>query len=344
MNKKVKLLVLNAFDMGGIERATISMANCLRSLGVDVEIVSLYKNESSFIIKDNIKVLPQNLNDYEKLSFYLNELNGNEITISMYDRISIYLDIIQIIKMKNNIVIAYQHADYEAHSFKVRFLRRIFYFKNNAVVALTEKDKNLYLNKLSNKLIKKIPNILDPEESIVNKKISERDLDIIAVGRLDPIKRFEDVIYISETIQCNTKIFGHGPDEGRLKSIAKDKRILCGSSSQIFKEMLNAKILLVTSFRESFSMVILEAMSMGCIVVSYDCPTGPAELIDDGINGFIIPNGDKDKMKDKCIEILQGNIDLNEISNNAINFSKKFYPEKIGMLWLDLFKEVENVN
>ncbi|WP_318519186.1 glycosyltransferase [Photobacterium leiognathi] len=340
---KVIFFVLNADDMGGIERATFSLSDALKNKGYDTKIYSLHKNDNSFFCRDDIIYLNNDKSDFSKLYDYINTSYENDIIISTYDRISIMLIWISILKRKKIKLIASQHADYYAHSSVVRYLRKIAYSRCDAIISLTEKDKCLYNENISNENIFNIGNILKKDDVSIN-DFSNRNVDIIAVGRLNPIKRFEDVISIANITNYKTEIYGSGDDLNRLLALCNNDKIFQGSTPDIYSKMANSKILLVTSIRESFSMVILEAMAMGCIVVSYNCPTGPSELIKDGFNGFLIKNGDVNAMKNKCIDIIENKIDVNLIQSNAIKFVDNYTPEKIANKWISVLTGVENVN
>lgn len=340
---EIIFLVLNADDMGGIERATFSLSDALKNKGYKTKIYSLHKNANSFFCRDDIIYLNDNKSDFSKLYDFISTSCEDDIIISTYDRISIMLIWISILKQKKIKLIASQHADYYAHSFVVRYLRKIFYNRCDAIISLTERDKYLYNKNVNNKNIYNIGNILKKENVNIN-DFSNRNVDIIAVGRLDPIKRFEDVISIANITNYKTEIYGSGDDLNRLLALSNNDKIFQGSTPDIYSKMANSKILLVTSIRESFSMVILEAMAMGCIVVSYDCPTGPSELIKDGFNGFLIENGDVNAMKNKCIDIIENHIDVDLIRSNAIKFVDNYTPEKIADRWTSVLKSVENVN
>ena len=341
---KVIFLVLNADDMGGIERATFSLSDVLKNKGYETKIYSLHKNDNSFFCRDDIIYLDSSKSDFFKLYDFISEsYKKDDIIISMYDRISIMLNWISILQINKIKLVANQHADYFAHSILVRFLRKISYSRCDAIIALTEKDKSLYCDNINNKNIHNIGNILKIDDVNI-KEFTNRSIDIIAVGRLDPIKRFEDVVSIFNTTQYKTEIYGSGHDLNRLLSLSYNDDIFKGSTSNIYSKMADSKILLVTSIRESFSMVILEAMSMGCIVISYNCPTGPSELIKDGFNGFLIENGDVNAMKNKCIDVMENKIDVDSIRINAIKFANNYTPEVIANKWISILKSVKNVN
>ena len=69
-----------------------------------------------------------------------------------------------------------------------------------------------------------------------------------------------------------------------------------GFSSQLHEEFASSSLYVMSSRKEGFPMVLLEAMSVGLPVVSYDCPTGPRDIIREGVDGYVVPDGDGDAL------------------------------------------------
>lgn len=340
---KIYVLVLNACDLGGIERSSFTLVNTLKNSGYDAEIVSLHENAEIHIdANEQYRLLPGK-NEVHKLWDFLKKLPPDTVLISAYDRISFYLSLLRKFTKKRFMLIAHQHADYYAHKPRVRFLRKYSYRLGcDAIVCLTKKD-NEYYSKWFSKVYT-IPNILDVNfaTDAVNETIAIRPVDFVAAGRLHQIKRFTHFLKLHDYIKnyrgVTSKLFGHGEEyEHLLSSSPSAAEVLSGKSSDIFRDFQKSKFLIVTSERESFSMVIIEAMAAGCVVVSYDCPTGPAELIDNGVNGFLIENGDLQALKEKCLTLLDDHQLCDYISKNAVASSKKFYPDAVVNSWKKVF-------
>ncbi|EJI6645811.1 glycosyltransferase [Escherichia coli] len=339
----ISIIVLNVCDLGGIERSSFTLAKNLRKAGHNVELVSLYENnEVALNSTERYRVL-KGSNEFVKLKKYINTLDESTIIISAYDRLSFIISLIFFFSNKKNKLIAHQHADYFAHSLKVRFLRKIAYkIGCDAIVCLTNVDFKLY--KKWHKKCYVIPNILDTDfiTNEIHNDFSTRETDFLAGGRLHPIKRFEDFIKLHDDLtkknSLSFKLFGHGSDYHRLCNISSSaNKVIQGSTKKMFVEMQNSKFFIVTSHRESFSMVIVEAMAAGCIVISYSCPTGPGEIITDGYDGYLIPDGDYSSLYKKCSELLQNEQELIQVSENAKITAQKYWPENVIKKWDSLF-------
>jgi glycosyltransferase involved in cell wall biosynthesis len=339
----ISILVLNACDLGGIERSSFTLVKTLKKSGHLVELVSLYKNDDAYLSdNEDFRVLAGK-NELSKIFKYIKNLDEDTIIISTYDRFSFLISILRFFIKKKITLIAHQHADYYAHRYRVRLLRKLAYKAGcDKIVCLTQKDSIFYRKWFDDVTV--IPNIFDAKVN-TNKYIpviADRNTDLLAAGRLHAIKRYTDFIKLHETIHksrlIKSKLFGHGEEYEKLKAlspIAKD--ILKGATKNIFDEMIDAKILIVTSLRESFSMVIVEAMAAGCVVISYDCPTGPGEIITDQKDGFLVQNGNFNALYEKCMFVL-GNKDVAEkVSLEAQLTARNYYPDSVVKKWNDLF-------
>lgn len=102
--------------------------------------------------------------------------------------------------------------------------------------------------------------------------------------------------------------------------------------------MLKSSLFLLTSKSESFSLVLVEASSLGIPCISFDIDVGPREIIKDGKNGFIIKDRNKELMKKKILEIMNSRDVRNEIGNNAKINAEKYYIENVVNEWKKILK------
>ena len=88
-----------------------------------------------------------------------------------------------------------------------------------------------------------------------------------------------------------------------------------------------------SSISEGFPNALLEAMSFGCVCISTNCPTGPNIIIDDNINGFLVPLDDEDFYSQILNKIMSDDLNRNKIGELAIDKSKNFDIDSIIKDW-----------
>jgi N-acetylgalactosamine-N,N'-diacetylbacillosaminyl-diphospho-undecaprenol 4-alpha-N-acetylgalactosaminyltransferase len=190
-------------------------------------------------------------------------------------------------------------------------MQNLFDFKNEKKVIYNMFD--FYkIHKLSNECIKNFN--FDNDKSY-----------IISVGRLIPLKRNKDLIYVLSKLNENIEILfiGDGEERNNLISLSKELNVFrrthfLGWVDNPYKYIKCSNILVCTSETESFGNVIVEAMICGIPVICTKCG-GPEEIIDKNINGFLVDIGDVKKIIEKVNLILN---DL-ELSNKFILNAKE---------------------
>lgn len=124
---------------------------------------------------------------------------------------------------------------------------------------------------------------------------------LLAVGKLQPAKGYSDLIDSFRTIRAagpaRLAILGQGPDRNALEALvasaglSQDVRFL-GFDANPYRWLARATVFVHAAHWEGFPNVLVEAMACGAPVVSTDCPSGPAEILTDGRDGFLVPVGD----------------------------------------------------
>lgn len=157
---------------------------------------------------------------------------------------------------------------------------------------------------------------------------------IISVGRLAEPKGLP---YLLDALKIANKknpiyliIIGMGEEEERLKKIAKkigiNNRVdFIGFKRNPFKYMAKTNLFILSSIWEGFPNVLLEAMVCRTPVVSTDAPYGPSEIIEDGVNGYLVPVADSTQLAEKILYVLE-NLDKqdNVIREARQTIEKKF--------------------
>lgn len=194
-----------------------------------------------------------------------------------------------------------------------------------------------------------VPNPIDLDLIAKQKMVSipEKYADIgriiIAVGRLHAVKGYDRLIeafaIVSKTYPGKLVILGEGDERQRLESIITglglNLRVLMpGAVNNPFAWMTRADALVLSSHSESWGMVILESFACECPVVSFDCETGPREIIENRINGLLVKNGDILGLANAITEVTNNSELRGQLIRNGLKCAKKYSVSEIAPLWL----------
>ena len=225
------------------------------------------------------------------------------------------------------------------------YFRRFAAKHSDAVVVLTEKDKQNYQQNIpSKKPVYVIPNPSERHEYTYN----TASKTILSAGLLLPIKGYDKAIEAAAMVLPKHPgwkwvICGEGPERGRLEMIIKEHGLeyqitLLGTVQNMEKQYQNAAFYVMTSQMEGLPMVLLEAKSWGLPIISFDIMTGPSDIIRDGVNGFLVPANDVEKLAEK-IELLISSNELRvQFSSQSMLDIDKFDFERIEERWKEILK------
>ncbi len=218
--------------------------------------------------------------------------------------------------------------------------------KFDKFVVLTNEDKG-YWGQLPN--IEVIPNAA---MHIGNKYSDSTAHRIIAVGRLDYQKGFDRLIEAWALIQKHKKykdwnldIFGQGEWHDMLQQMIErhglqDNTHINRPTRDIGTEYAKSSLLVMSSNYEGFPMVMIEAMACGLPVVSFDFKCGPKDIIKDGINGLLVPNGNIDALAQAMIKIMDNDTYRKELSLNARQVVSTYSEDTVMAKWISLFNSL----
>jgi len=219
------------------------------------------------------------------------------------------------------------------------FLRDRLYRTAAGFVAQTRYAAEIAASRGWNKNIRVISN---PVRKIGVGSTTEREKIVLSVGRLIKTKHFNKLIELFIKINDpDWKLVIVGGDSQKQKVYSELRKlihrlgaeksiILAGNQPDIDSFYRKSRIFALMSSSEGFPNVIGEALSAGLPVVAYDCIAGPAELIIDGLNGFLIPLYSEKLFKDKLTLLMKDEVVRSSMSAVAVNSVKKFEIDLVG--------------
>jgi glycosyltransferase involved in cell wall biosynthesis len=167
----------------------------------------------------------------------------------------------------------------------------------------------------------------------------------VAAGRLTNQKGFDRLIpafaqVAREHPDWTLRIYGSGPHRARLQRSILERGLynnvrLMGRANNMGEEFAKASIYVMSSRFEGFPMVLLEAMSKGLAVVTFDCPRGPSDLITPGEDGLLVPNGDIDGLAQGLLHLVEDEERRRSLGAAAVRTAGRYDAESVGRQWDD---------
>ena len=233
-------------------------------------------------------------------------------------------------------VITWEHANYFNNwgSRIFPYIRRFAARHSDAMVVLTEQDKENYETHIPSKVpVYVIANPVQPHEFSYD--ASSRM--ILSAGALLPIKGYDRAIEAAKRILPSRPawkwvICGEGPEREPLERLIREagleqQMFLPGTVRDMESQYRRAAMVVMTSHMEGLPMVLLEAKSYGLPLVSFDIMTGPRDIIEDGVNGSLIPPDNVGVMAEKLSSLMdheEFRVSFSAASQNGIeNFEWK---------------------
>ncbi|GLV74624.1 glycosyltransferase family 4 protein [Streptomyces hygroscopicus] len=239
-----------------------------------------------------------------------------------------------------------EHLTLSTHSKGLKRALRAVYPRLDAVTTVTEADAKTYRSqmRLPGVRIEAVPNSV-PEPGL--EPADGTGKWVIAAGRLAPVKRYDLLIRAFEKVSAarpdwRLRIYGGGAQHAKLRALIDELGLynhvfLMGPANPLDPEWAKGSIAAVTSSMESFGMTIVEAMRCGLPVVATDCPHGPAEIIDNGVDGRLVPTGDVDAIAAALLDLMNDDELRQRMGQAALKDSARFDPSRVAGRYETLF-------
>lgn len=210
-------------------------------------------------------------------------------------------------------------------------------------------DHIIVLNKDEKSYVRSGNGIVIPNSvSIPNHKAGLINKGVIAAGRISPVKAFDELIKAWKIVagqfpDWELHIYGEdylGTKEKLMElidSLKLQKTIVFKESVEdLPHKMLDYSIYAMSSVTECFPMVLLEALSVGLPIVSYDCPNGPRNIITDNADGILVENKNSENLAKKLMLLIGDETKRLEMGSNAIENVKRFDNKTVMDFWCNL--------
>ena len=375
--KKVRILALH-LAFGGIEKAICSMAN-LFAERYEVEILSVYKMQEkpAFPLDDRVRVRYL-LDDTPNRDEWKQAMAAHNVGGILRESVRA----VRILNDKKNAVIrairettegvlittrpednvllsrygnpgvlkiAQLHQD---HAFEPKLVRELgsAYSGVDVLAMLTPglaaEVQDMMRGNNTHTEVVYIPNFLEHFPESTDR--FEREKTVLAVGRLNEVKRFDLLIRLFNVVHTQfpdwkLRIVGEGEEREKLEATireqdAADYVTLTGKkdAAGVEEEMLRASICAMTSRSEGFPFVLLEAESCALPIVAFDVRVGPGFVVQDGVNGCLAPDLDYESFCEKLASLMKDGAKRLEMAEAAKAHAAQFSCERVGEIWYSL--------
>jgi len=357
-HKKHICIIVDCLCGGGAEKVAASFSFSLKEAGYKVSIISLWdkitysytgklynlgKKESRIKWVKQLKKILLFKKYYKEIDadFYVDFRMRNRFLMEFI----LHLFVFTLKKM----VLSIQHYNIAYHIPKGRFFKKE-YNKVKAIVGVSKDVEKALIEYHSFKNVKYIPNFINKnllQIALANQPDIPSN-SILAIGRLNnPVKQFDKLILSYKNTYSFKKgmpliILGDGPDKTKLETLIETNNLqasvkLLGFVPNPYDYIKHCRFLVLCSKFEGMPLVILESLALGTPVVSFNCKSGPSELIQHKNNGLLVKDQDF-KALEKSIDLLEKDKELyNKLKANTSNSIDNFTGKAVIKSWGAIF-------
>ena len=346
---------------GGAENIITQKANSLATeYGHDVLIVSIYKDERPVsyslakgvrLISLNIPFVPKNCNAIRK------NINRIRMLLCLLKRFQKVVDVEQpdiifYTLSLGALLLPFCRTQakkvYESHTARQFTPYHSFFYpmerSADAIVCLTHGDAQNYKR---TKHVCVIPNFIEqPKRSVAHYGCKKA----IAVGRLEDQKGFDILINCWKRVaelhpDWHLDIYGEGPRHNDLQQqidrLQLNEQItLCGRTNNIMEAYPEYSLHIMSSRYEGQGITLIEAQACGLPSVVFDFKFGAADIVQNGHNGIIVPQGDCKAFSEAICSMMSSEDMRKEYGRNALETSKQYFKDNIFNKWIELINSL----
>lgn len=355
------LFFISSLRGGGAERVLATIVNALINRGYEISVVynqqlpCQYNIDSRINKIDLSKLIPnkhsricRNISFLGNIRRLVKKVNPDVVISFMF---SLNTNVSLSLMFSGYPVVASEHTRFQGlKDSNLRYYLSRFWVNKLAkkVIVLTQRDYDFIGNRLPNKIVLPNPLSFPPV-----KQVGPRPNRILACGALDRYhgKGFDTLIQVFAMLapmyrDWNLDILGGGSLESQLflKKVIVENRVenqvhLLGYSNNVASVMREHAIFVLSSRFEGLPMVLIEAMSQGCACISYDCVSGPKEIICHNVDGLLIEDQNKEKLKEGIEYLMSHPEERVRLAQNAIQNIQRYSVDKIVDQWELLLKQ-----
>lgn len=220
------------------------------------------------------------------------------------------------------------------------------YKRLDKIVTLTQGDADDW--RCVCKSVCVIPNVVHLNESGRYSQCTEKR--VIFAGRFDLQKNFGALVEVWTLVQQRNPewildVYGNGELKPYFEKEVSEKQLsinIYQAVPNIMDKFIDSSMLLMTSLYEPFGLVLAEAMSCGLPVVAFNCPYGPADVISDGVDGFLVEDQNIGIFAERVCQLIEDEQLRQKMSKAAVQSAQRYKADIIMPQWNQLFEELSD--
>jgi len=358
MNKRICILT-DSLGSGGAEKMAANMSISLTKEGYEVCVVSMlniinYEFAGNLYNFGLVKEQKTKLTAFKKFRHFFNKQKF-DVIIDHRMRPKFLKEL-----LLSRFVFKNCHVIYCVHHYDLSYY---FTFPNNSFLSKHVLVKNRTFVSVSNEIKKSIKSSLSLDSILIYNYVQSaefKDLEridkadgnnyVISIGRLVKVKQFDVLIKSYKNSQLiengiDLLILGEGDERNYLEALINDMNLkkhvkLLGFRNQPFRWVKKAKALILASRHEGFPMVLIEALALEIPIISFDCKSGPSEIIQGGRNGILVPMQNGVMLTEAMDKLLLDNEFYQKIKSNLKKDTFSYAEEKIISKWVKLIEGI----
>lgn len=356
--KKMNIVIFTmSLDKGGAERVITNLCNQYLIAEHKVTIITCLKSTPQYSLNEQIRHLCIDRLPAEKKQSKITRFVRRRRGLKrLLDSLSVdimlnilpepsflalslrhYYDFPMLVSVRSDPAMEYGFLPYY-------LMMSILYPKADGLIMQTEEAKRYFPQAIQKKSVI-IPNPINME-AVRKPFTGERKKEIVAVGRLVKEKNYPLLIRTYQKVsrqfpEYKLLIYGEGELRKELEELIenlelKDKVMLVGQKDDIFEQIYESSLFVMTSSHEGMPNALMEAMALGLPVIATDCPCGgPRFLIQNQKNGILIESNNEIALEKAMVEILSDRICAERLGKQASHISEELNPQKIYQKWGD---------
>ena len=354
------VILINSMRYGGANKVLVDLANYLAEKQYNVTIIT-YLDDKKFykinknILTKNIYTKFDNLKGIRRIAQVLKLrciLKSEEADVVIaFNNTAKLIGLVATLFSKYKIIISERLDPYNYKPGKKRNMH-FRYLLSDGCVFQTKGAASYFPKRVRDRSVI-IPNFIEIDKAYKS-PVKKRKNEISFVARLDIRQKRQDLILIAfqkivtKYPEIKLVFYGDGPDRSKVEELVIDfglqKNVkFAGVVKNVKDSIRESKIFVMASDYEGIPNALMEAMSIGLPVVSTDCSPGGAKLlIEDKVNGLLVPTNEPDRLAEAIIFLLKNPNRAEKIGNNARVVSSLYHPSRILPMWENYIRSIIN--